>query len=134
MDEKIALAVIGKETYRTELRARKHVLIADEPPDAGGKDLGPRPQDFLNMSLASCTAITLRMYANRKNFDVAQIKVEVSGREEAGKTLFQTDIVITGNLSEEEKDQMLQISRRCPVHKAMSRPIEIETLLTVNPV
>jgi Predicted redox protein, regulator of disulfide bond formation len=63
-----ATATIGTDLYKTELKARTHLVIADEPLDAGGEDLGPRPGDFVRMALASCTAITLRMYANRKNW------------------------------------------------------------------
>ena len=91
-EEKIAVATITDEVYRTELKARKHVMIADEPEDVGGKDLGPRPGDFYRMSLASCTAITLRMYANRKNFDVKKIQVTVCTDEGEGKTILHTYI------------------------------------------
>ncbi len=132
MDEKIAVATIGRNMYRTELRARKHIVIADEPPDAGGTDLGPRPGDFLRMSLASCTAITLRMYANRKGFDIEQIEVEVSTSEEPGKTLYRTVIEIKGVLTEEQKVRMMQIAKLCPVHKVLMNPIEIQTSLEVH--
>ena len=71
-----AEALIGRETYRTELSARQHRIIGDEPPEVGGTDQGPRPGDFLRMALASCTAITLRMYADRKKFPVESIRVK----------------------------------------------------------
>jgi putative redox protein len=130
-EDKTAVATIGLETYRTELRARKHVLTADEPPEAGGTDMGPRPGDFLRMSLASCTAITLRMYANRKGFHVDHIRVEVSSEELAGKTVFHSEVEIKGQLSDEQRSGMIQIAKRCPVHKALTNPIEIETSLSV---
>lgn len=132
MDEKAAVAVIGRETYRTELRARKHIVIGDEPQDAGGTDLGPRPGDFLRMSLASCTAITLRMYANRKGFAVEQIQVEVSTIEEPGKTYFRSDIEIKGELTDEQQSRLMQIAKHCPVHKVLTSPIEIETTLALH--
>ena len=132
-EEKIAVATITDEVYRTELKVRKHTVIADEPEDVGGKDIGPRPGDFYRMSLASCTAITLRMYANRKNFDVKKIEVSVSTEEGEGKTILHTSIKISGNLDEAQHNRMLQIAKLCPVHKVFSNPIEIETkLLTVN--
>ena len=130
--EKIAIATISNEVYKTELKARRHTIIADEPEDVGGKDLGPKPGDFYRMSLASCTAITLRMYANRKNFDVKKIQVAVSTEEGEGKTILHTEIKITGNLDEAQHARMLQIAKMCPVHKVLTNPIEIETKLSVN--
>ena len=129
----IATATIGKETYQTELVARKHVIIADEPESNGGKDLGPQPGDFIRMGLASCTAITLRMFANRKNMDVQQVRVSVSNGSTTDKTIYQTDIQITGNISEEERTRLIQIAKKCPVHKILSNPIQIEHTLTSQP-
>jgi putative redox protein len=129
--EKVAVATIGNDVYRTELKARNHLVIADEPEDVGGKDLGPRPGDFYRMSLASCTAITLRMYANRKNFDVKQIEVTVSTEEGEGKTILHTNIEISGTLDEAQRQRMLQIAKLCPVHKVLTNPIEIETKLNL---
>ena len=132
-EEKIAVATITDEVYRTELKAGKHTLIADEPEDVGGKDLGPRPGDFLRMSLASCTAITLRMYANRKHFNVNQIQVSVSSKKADGRTIFNTEVEINGTLDQQQRERMLQIAKLCPVHKVLTNPIEIETnLTTVN--
>lgn len=126
-----ATAIIGTDVYKTELTARTHTLIADEPVDVGGKDVGPRPGDFVRMGLASCTAITLRMYANRKNLDVRQIKVSVSNGAFEGKTSYKTNIEITGNVSDEQKQRLMQIAKLCPVHKLLTNPIEIDTLLLV---
>jgi putative redox protein len=134
MDEGIlvATATIGLDIYKTELKARTHNLIGDEPEDVGGQDLGPRPGDFLRMSLASCTAITLRMYANRKNMNVQQIQVTVSNGPTTDKTIYQTDIQITGNISAEERERLMQIAKKCPVHKILTNPIEIEHSLQVS--
>lgn len=126
-----ATATIGRDEYKTELRARSHLIVADEPLDVGGKDLGPRPGDFVRMGLASCTAITLRMYANRKKWDVQKIHVTVSNGPFDGKTSYQTEIEIIGNLDEEQRKRLLQIAKLCPVHKALTNPIEIETQLSV---
>ncbi len=128
----IATATIGRDLYQTTLQARGHELIADEPVDVGGKDLGPRPGDFVRMALASCTAITLRMYANRKNFDIAQIRVNVSNGAFDQKTTYTTEIEITGSLTEEQRARMLQIAKLCPVHKALTNPIEINTQLSLT--
>ena len=134
MDDSIAIATatIGTDTYKTELKARTHTIIGDEPPDVGGKDLGPRPGDFLRMSLASCTAITLRMYANRKNMNLQQIQVTVSNGPTTDKTVYQTDIQITGSISEEDRARLMQIAMKCPVHKILTNPIEIAHTLKVG--
>jgi putative redox protein len=131
-EEKIAVATIGRDTYKTELKARHHVVIADEPPDVGGTDLGARPGDFLRMSLASCTAITLRMYANRKNFDVDKIIVSVTTEDGEGKTILHSDVQIQGKLDDAQHQRMLQIAKLCPVHKVLTHPIEIITNLSVS--
>ena len=134
MDDSIAVATatIGTDTYKTELKARTHSVIGDEPPDVGGTDLGPRPGDFIRMGLASCTAITLRMYANRKKMDVRKIQVTVSNGPTTDKTVYQTDIQITGNISEEDRARLVQIAKKCPVHKILTNPIEIEHALSVK--
>jgi putative redox protein len=126
-----ATAEIGTDLYKTELTARSHTLIADEPLDVGGEDLGPRPGDFVRMALASCTAITLRMYADRKKWDVQKINVQVSNGPFDGKTTYTTHIEIIGNLDDDQRQRLLQISKLCPVHKALTNPIEIETNLSI---
>lgn len=131
-EDKVAVATITDGQYRTELKVRKHTLLADEPEAVGGKDIGPRPGDFYRMSLASCTAITLRMYANRKKYDVKEIQVSVSTEEGEGKTILNTQIKINGKLDEAQHTRMLQIAKRCPVHKVFTNPIEIETSLFID--
>jgi len=127
-----ATASIGRETYRTELQARTHSVLADEPVDAGGTDLGPRPGDFLRMALASCTAITLRMYADRKKFHVDRIDVKVSNGPFDGKSTYRTEIELTGSLTDEQQQRMLQIAKLCPVHKILTNPIVVNTTLQLK--
>jgi putative redox protein len=123
----VVTATISSGVYHTIVTSDSHTLIADEPLSAGGKDEGPDPGDFLRISLATCTAITLRMYANRKSFDVREIKVNVTSLQVDGKTIFQRDINIEGNIEEAQRKRMLQIANACPVHKALTNPIEILT-------
>jgi putative redox protein len=120
-------AVVGLDHYKTTVITDTHTIVADEPIDNGGKDLGPHPGDFLRMSLATCTAITLRMYADRKGYDVTQIEVKVNTRDVENTTVFNTQIQITGNVDEKVRTRMMQIAKLCPVHKMLARPIEIET-------
>lgn len=125
---KWASAIIGLDQYKTELVLDNHTLIADEPLDNGGQDLGPSPGDLIRLSLASCTAITLRMYANRKGFDISQIEVKIHTEKIGNKTVFHRQIQITGNLDEAQRNRMLQIANACPVHKMLTNPIEVTTV------
>lgn len=126
---KWASARIGFEKYKTEIIVDTHKLVADEPVDKGGEDLGPAPGDFLRISLASCTAITLRMYADRKGFDVKKIEVKVHTEEKNGTMVFHCDIQLTGSLGQDQRKRMLKIANACPVHKVLTNPIEIITQL-----
>lgn len=122
-------ATIGMDTYRTEVVTETHELLADEPLDVGGKDLGPSAGDFLRIALASCTAITLRMYADRKKMDVTKIEVKVYTEVVGEKTIFNRSLRITGNITEEQEKRIVQIADACPVHKTFTHPIAIQTVL-----
>ncbi len=122
-------AIIGKEHYKTELIASGKSLFADEPEEVGGTDQGPAPGEFLMMSLASCTAITVRMYADRKKMPLDKVRVEVTFEKQQFKSVFTRDVYLEGELSEEDRQKLLEIAEKCPVHKTLSNPIEIETKL-----
>jgi putative redox protein len=122
-------AIIERDHYRTELIASGKTIIADEPEEVGGTDKGPAPGEFLLISLASCTAITLRMYADRKKWDVSKIKVEVASEKIENKTIFKREILLEGILEEDQRQRLLQIANSCPVHKVLTSPIEIDTIL-----
>ena len=128
----MVIATIGKDSYKTELIASGHRVIADEPEELGGTNLGPAPGEFLMIALASCSAITLRMYADRKKWNVEKIKVEVTYEKAEYKTIFKREISFEGVLDEEQRKRMLEIANSCPVHKTLTNPIEIETTLSVN--
>lgn len=120
-------AIIGKEHYRTELIASGKTSIADEPEDLGGTDTGPAPGEFLLMSLASCTAITIRMYSDRKQIPLDGVRVEVSMEKNDFKTTLKRELYFIGNLSAEHRTKLLEIAEKCPVHKTLNNPIQIET-------
>lgn len=122
-------AIIGKDHYRTELLASGKTIFADEPEEVGGTDSAPAPGEFLLISLASCTAITLRMYADRKKWDVTKIRVEVASQKLEFKMQFIREISLEGNLDDEQRQRLLQIANSCPVHKTLTSPIEINTSL-----
>ena len=128
--EKTVVATIGRVAYATRLETPSHIVMADEPVKDGGKDIGPQPFDFLRMSLASCTAITLRMYADRKGWGVEQIQVTISTEQVGGKTIFHRVIEISGSIDEHQRKRLLQIANACPIHKVLTNPIEVQTLIT----
>src|SRR6478736_5447014 len=125
----IATACIGREHYKTEVSINNHSLIADE---MNGTDLGPEPPQFLQVALASCTAITLRMYADRKKINLENIKVDVNMEKLEWKTVFTRRIELTGELTREQRDRLLEIANLCPVHKTLTTPIEIDTQLLMT--
>lgn len=124
---------IGKDLYRTEIRADEHLIIADEPLDIGGKDLGMNPNQLLLASLGACTAMTLRMYADRKQWDVEKISVNltldvVKGTDQQ-TTYIKRHISVEGNVSEEQKRRMLEIANSCPLHRMLNNPFVITSNL-----
>lgn len=123
----IVTAQIGRDKYKTEIISGTHTLLADELKEHGGEDVGPEPPEYLNVALASCTAITLRMYADRKNLPLESVKVEVESIKAEWKTVFKRKVYLQGTLSEEQRQRLLEIANLCPVHKTLSNPIEIET-------
>jgi putative redox protein len=129
----IVSASIGKEHYKTDLLYGDHSLIADEPLENGGASAGPSPSDLLASALASCTAITLRMYADRKEYDVEKIDVEItmSRTDLSGvtHTLFERKIRIIGNISEDERKRLLDIADKCPTHKVLKGEITITSTI-----
>jgi putative redox protein len=123
-------ATIGTDHFRTEITTGRKTIIADEPDELGGTDLGPAPGEFLMISLASCTAITLRMYADRKKWPIEKITVEINFEKVDNKTIFKREVQLTGDLTEDQRARLLQIANACPVHKTLTNPIEIQTSLS----
>lgn len=108
-------------TFRHTVQVRDHQLTADEPLDAGGDDAGPDPQELLAASLASCTAITMEMYAARKGWDVGHVEVDVeySPAERGCPTKFQLVMRLPDDLPEEQVERLRVIAAKCPVHRAL---------------
>ncbi|HXD92916.1 MAG TPA: OsmC family protein [Bacteroidia bacterium] len=122
-------AVIHKEPYITEIVSGQNKLISDEPITNGGKGMGFSPGELLAASLASCTSITLRMYADRKNWalDTIVVDVEFERNEEKNTSDIIRKISFTGNLDTEQKKLLMAIADKCPIHKTLSSQITITT-------
>lgn len=130
---------LGETGYTTTVSNGKHTFLADEPISVGGEDLGPTPYDLLLASLGTCTAMTLRMYSNRKKWDLQEITVHLShGKEHAldcekcedVKSKIDTlsrIIEVKGDLDDTQRKRLLEIADRCPVHKTLSGQIQFRT-------
>ena len=110
-----------REKYTHDLKVRKHQLTADEPEESGGDDLGPSPQELLAASLASCTAITIEMYAHRKkwNVDGLEVDCDYTPAERGSPTNFKLVMRMPAHLSEEQVERLRVIAAKCPVHRTL---------------
>jgi putative redox protein len=116
-------------THRQTVRIGPHTLIADEPLDNGGDDAGPAPHEWLLAGLGACTSITTKMYAVRKGWPLEAVEVSVDGATVEGTFVFTRHIAFKGELTDEQRVRLLEIANKCPVHKTLSGPIRIDTVL-----
>lgn len=109
------------DSLRHTVQVRGHQLIVDELQDLGGDDAGPDPLELLAVSLASCTAITMEMYASRKGWDIGHVEVDVeySPSERGCPTKFQLVMRLPDDLPEEQVERLRVIAAKCPVHRAL---------------
>lgn len=124
-----ALAVIGRAQYQTLVKSGNHSIISDEPAEDGGKDTGMSPYNLLMASLASCTAITLRMYINRKMWLVEEIKVNVEMYRNETGIFIESKLGFTGEITAEQRKRLITIADACPIHKILVGNIIINTSL-----
>ena len=119
------------EKYKTTILAGNHILLTDEPLDHDGQDLGPTAHQLLLSALGACMAITIKMYADRKQWPLNDVSVELNMEKylEDGteKTRIYKNIKLDGDLSPEQIERLLLISHKCPVHKTLSNPITIQS-------
>jgi len=110
-----------REKLTHDVKVRSHRLTADEPEDQGGEDQGPSPQELLAASLASCTAITMEMYAKRKgwNVDGLEVDCDYSPAERGSATNFTLVMRMPAHLSEEQVERLRVIAAKCPVHRTL---------------
>lgn len=109
--------------YRQRISVNSHQFFADVGTEVGGEDSAPDPHDLLDSSLAACTAITLTMFAKRRGMPLESINVEVvrdSSKEKTGEYNLSLQLEFIGNLTEEQRQQLLAIVEKCPIHKLLS--------------
>mgnify|MGYP003683179911 CR=1 FL=1 len=131
MAKKSAAVVLTDKNYLAEAKMRNHFLTIDEPVASGGDDNGPTPVEYLLTAIGSCVSITLRMFAERKGWDVGKITVIVSQKEELTKDGIKKSLVeeisFEKEITEEQKEKLLVIAGKCPVAKMIKGETEIET-------
>ena len=131
---------VGGPGYRADVTARAHNFVIDEPTALGGTDAGPTPYEYLLGALSGCTAMTLRLYANRKGWPLesVEVKMRTSRSHEVdcencektavGITRIERKVEMHGPLTDEQKQRLLEIADRCPVKQTLERGIKVETL------
>lgn len=130
---------VGRSGFHAEVSARSHALMADEPVSFGGTDTGPTPYEYLLAAIGSCTAMTLRLYADRKSWPLESAEVslrqsrpheadcEKCATEEVGISRVERKIHMTGPLTDDQRKRLLEIADRCPVKQTLARGIRVDT-------
>ncbi len=130
-----------KGRYQQAMKFGPHVLIADEPASVGGNDAGPGPYEYLLMGLGACTSMTIRMYAERKQIPLENVQVRLNHSRIHAEDCSDCDtrmgmvdeitryITLTGDLVQEDRQRLLEIADRCPVHRTLTSEIKIRTTL-----
>lgn len=133
-----------QDKFTTQIKADNHRLIADEPKSFGGNDFGPSPYQMIASGLAACTVMTLRLYAERKKWDLQEVYCHIRHEKthmedclkcESSKAKidkFTREIELVGNLDADQKQRLLEIADRCPVHNTLKGNAHIETILLNN--
>ncbi len=129
--ETVIVAETGLGRYQVEARVANAAILIDEPVAAGGLGSGPNPYNLLGAALGACKTMTIRLYANRKNWPLTRVQVDVRHRRADlnARDLFEADIHLEGDLSAEQRARILEIAERCPVHLTLTRGADVRTVL-----
>ena len=119
----------GQGPLQQKLTAGDLHFLSDAEVSKGGSDTGPSPHEYLGAALSACTSMTLKMYAGRKEMKLDNAIVTVDIERHDDVETFSREIQLQGNLSAEEKERLLEIAHKCPIHKALAGQIQIKTQL-----
>jgi len=137
----VPVVVRNSGSFRSEIEAGPHHLIADEPASAGGTEQGPTPYDLLSAALGACTSMTLHFYAKREGIPLTAVEVTIGNDRMYAKDCadclttsgfihrFDVKLKLVGDLTPEQREKLLSIARRCPVYKTLTSEIRIEESL-----
>ncbi len=137
----VAVSLDADDGFTTQMKVGKHYLIADEPTSFGGNDFGPSPYELVSAGLSACTAMTIQMYAKRKGWEVKNVQVHTSYSKTHAQDCqdcetsnskidtFSRDIQFEGNLDDKQKQRLLEIADKCPVHKTLHNTTQVITKL-----
>jgi putative redox protein len=125
---------VAGDGLKHRVSVRSHELTVDEPEDNGGTDEGPNPQEMLAVSLASCTAITIEMYAMRKGWDIGDVGVDVDYEpaQRGSPTKFKMVLHMPKELPEEQRERLMQIAAKCPVHRTLEGEVMFEEAVELS--
>lgn len=122
--------ITGKRTKHlaAQIQVRQHQFNSGVSSELGGEDEGANPHELLEAALAACTIITVQMYANRKQWPLesTDVTIKIISENKEG-TIISRDVSFKGDLTSEQRDQLLVIANKCPIHKLLSGPIQIQT-------
>ena len=140
--EKQVAVRLGKTGFTTDIMVRQHSLTADEPESVGGNDFGATPYELVAAGLGACTAMTIQMYARRKKWIVDEVTVHLDHKKDYAQDMsdvanekpikidqFNREIILEGDLTQEQKQRLLEIADKCPVHRTLHGKVEIITVL-----
>lgn len=142
--EGVVQAMLQEGPFLTQIRSGRHALLADEPKSAGGDNLGPSPYELVASGLAACTTMTVKMYAQRKDWPLEEVEVKVqydanyqkdcTNCEEEDRRIgrFTREIIFQGKLTEKQIKRLGEIANKCPVHRTLSKGVLVETELKIG--
>ena len=130
----VAASLNKEDGFTTAMKVGSHGMLADEPTSVGGNDFGPAPYEYVSGGLAACTVMTVQMYAKRKDWPLENVEIHISHDKIVNEDGQPTDrflrhLKLEGQLEEKQKQRLLQIADKCPVHKTLSKGSIIETIL-----
>ncbi|WP_417199940.1 alpha/beta fold hydrolase [Bizionia sp.] len=140
-EQLVAHLNLEEDHFTTSIQTKRHSFIADEPESVGGDDFGPSPYDYLSAGLAACTVMTLKLYAERKKWDLQEVYAYITYSKKHSDDLMldiekpkridhlQKRLKFVGNLDEDQKNRLKEIASKCPVHKTLQSEVIIETEL-----